>query len=1483
MPENTLELFSQPTRDWFLKAFGSPTDVQKAAWPAIAAGKDVLVSAPTGTGKTLSAFLIFIDKLHALAREGALKQELYLIYISPLKSLAGDIRENLRRPLDGIWEVEERGKTAEESGRYALERDEATVERDKATVERDEATVERNKATVERDKATTLGAQPEITVAIRTGDTSQKDRQRMIKHPPHILITTPESLYLMLTSRGGRSILQTAKAIIIDELHALIDTKRGAHLMLSVARLDALCGRSLQRIGLSATIEPLPLAAEYLSPQPALIAAPPMTKKVRIEVVGTLPSEGRRKDPVWEELAKVVYRQCLMCRSVIAFSEGRRYAEKLAYYVNLLGGEGFARVHHGSLAREQRDEVEAALRDGSLRLLCATSSMELGIDVGDIDQVLQIGCPRTVSGTMQRLGRAGHNPNRTSVMFMYPRTAPESVYCGMTAETARHGGVEEAKPPVLCLDILAQHLVSMAACSDYTISDVMEILKRAWPFKAVTEQDVESVLKMLSGDYEHDREIPARPRVLYDRIHGRVTGDPYSRMLAVAAGGTIPDKGMYTAKTEDGVKLGELDEEFVYESRIGDKFVLGSFAWKILRMDRDTVIVTQAPAEGARLPFWKGEIKGRALKTSLEFGKIMGSLEDAARTGNLTEELSRLGLDEAAADTAAGYLKRQMEVTEGLPSDRTILVEHFKDRTGCHQIMFHALFGRRVNTPLSLLVQKAATEKTGANIGCVDDEDGFLLYPYGNTILPDGLLAMVDPDQVRQYLEAVLPETPLFNMTFRYNASRALMMGMKRNGRQPLWMQRLKSTELLDSLMADRTHPLIRETSRECLEDLWDIEGVVQILQAIRSGQITVREVWSDTLSPMSLPFQWAAEAAEMYEYYPSTPGIRQAVYDELKEMDKIKPAPEELSKLHERKRLPENETQLHSLLMMEGDLAAGELDVPIEWLETLASQGLALYLEPGLWIAAEHKETYEKALNETWYETDTPLPTAIELPHSDEETENSCREARASIIRRMLYYRGGQTAEDIGERYFLPDREVRAVLEELLQKHAVVEDDGVFYHAKLYDRARKAHLRNLRLRAVTQPPEHYAALMADRTQLSGPPAEQLKRTVEQYCSRRFPVRFWENVLFAGRVTNYSENLLDKLLAEGDYFWKMSPDGTLCFCRYDEIDWNAPLPDVEGLLEGDEKLVYSELKRRGASFLKFLTDVPRESSAQEVLLKLAEKGLVCADSFIPVRQWQNREKVKKATARQRVSARVMALSAGRWDIVRPLKKKTREEWIDLFFRENPILCRETFRKAVSECGGCHSDARDSDHSHHNSRNFGNRNSGNHSSDDCAPFTWTEALEILRIREYTGQVRRGYFISGMSGAQFIRKEEYDGITTALQSPQDSVIWLNATDPALVWAKLIPLPQPSSFLSVPGTAVALHSGKIAAIIERQGKILHLTEPDAASILMTEFVKTYKKRKLFPDLKRLILKEYPENAPEALKQAGFIKEMNDYVLYR
>lgn len=1375
--EKSLRLFERETAEWFENVLGNPTAVQKETWPAIAAGGHVLVSAPTGTGKTLSAFLVFLDRLKRQAMEGRLPQKLRLIYVSPLKSLAADIRENLRKPLEGI------------------------------------------------------GGEKMISVAVRTGDTTQKERRQMVRKPPHILIITPESLYLMLTSKTGQNVLCTAQAVIVDELHALIDTKRGAHLMLSLARLDVLCEKPLQRIGLSATIAPLSGAAGYLAPEAVTVVAPAMEKKIQLQILGSYVDAGRRKkDPVWQELAGLVYQHCQGKQSVIAFVEGRRYAEKLAYYVNLLGGEDFARVHHGSLSKEQRQIVEEDLREGRLRLLCATSSMELGIDVGEIDQVLQVGCPRSISGTMQRLGRAGHNPGSTSIMYLFPRTAAEALLCGMTAQLAREGKVEQVNPPEGCFDVLAQHLVSMAAFKSYEVDEVMELLPRAWPFCGVTKKDVVEILEMLAGDYEHKRDVPVRPRILYDRIHERVEGDGYSRMLAISAGGTIPDKGLYTVRTEEGVKVGEADEEFVYETRLGDRFILGSFAWKVTHIGRDTVTVTQAPVEGARLPFWKGELKGRDKETGMAFGQILGKLQIASEDGKLREALGKLGLDSSAVELSAGYLERQIETAGGLPDDRTIVAEHFRDQSGSSQLMIHSVFGRRINAPLALLAARAAELQMGENVGSVDEEDGFLLYSYGNKALPEGVLYQIRPETSGQILAALLPAAPVFNMAFRYNCGRALMMGVRKKGRQPLWMQRLRSAEMLDQAVREQEHPLIRETRRECMEQLWDTAGVREILEKIQSGEIIVREIYTEVPSPMSLPLQWAQEAAVMYDYAPTPRGIHGAVEAVLgDERELLRPGAAELTQIQERRRLPEDERQLHSLLMAEGDLAAGELEIPVEWLEKLAAEGRVIYLEQGLWIAAEKEEEYLTALKH---------PDGTEAMH---------------IVRRMLRYRGGFNSREAALRYGWTEEEAQAVLAELCRRKEAVEQpesDGeiIYYHAEIYKRARTKTVKNRREEITTCSSAAYASLLLSRIQRTAPAEECMKGALDSLSGTIFPAGIWEDILFPARVRNYRENLLDSVLSGGEYFWYMEAGGRVCFERTDRIDWDRePEIPLEDLTE-KEVLLVRALERRGASFMQALNGVLGGESPYDTLLSLMEKGVVCADSFLPVRQWMNRERTKKTSVRQRVGSRVKALQCGRWDLVRPLRPLTVQEQMDRCFDRYLILCRETAA--------------------------------------ASSLSWQEALTLLRVQEYTGQVRRGYYAEGLSGTQFLRRKDFESVTLSLQHPRQdisSIHWLNAADPLQPWGKLFPHQKDRAFINVPGTAVALRAGFPIAVFERNGKTLRVFDSEGLQECLRLFAEEFSRGKIYAGRKRIVVKEYPEDAQEAFVGTGFRREMMDYVLYR
>ena len=1378
------EFFGEATRVWFKTTLGEPTAVQREAWPAIAEGKHTLVSAPTGTGKTLTAFLVLIDRLIREAREGKLKAELQLIYVSPLKALATDIRENLKRPLEGIYKEE----LAREDGVHKV--------------------------------GSSIPQQ--IHVAIRTGDTTQTERRNMVKKPPHILITTPESLYLLLTSKSGKEMLSTANYIILDELHAVIESKRGAHMMLSIARLDAICKKPLQRIGLSATIEPLSEAARYLAPEPVEIIAPKMNKKVELEIISPKPDIlTMMKDSVWKDIAAKIYEECQKARSVITFVDGRRFAEKLSYYISEFGGEDFARVHHGSLSKEQRQIVEQELKRGELKLLIATSSMELGIDVGEIDKVFQVGNPQTISSTMQRLGRAGHRPNQTSIMQIYPRTAEEGLYCGMTAEVVRQGGVEHSKSPRVCLDILAQHLVSMAAFESYEVADVMPILQRAYPFHDVTVEDVKDVLCMLAGDYEHNENIPVRPRILYDRIHERVEGDAYSRMLSVSAGGTIPDRGMFAVKSESGVKLGELEEEFIFESRVGDKFMLGSFAWRIQKITKDSVIVVPSESSTAKLPFWKGEIKGRKMQTGIAFGKILRELNQAYVVGTLNEELVRLGLDEVTSENAADYVERQIQSTEVLPSDQTILIEHFKDETGNHQMMIHSVFGNPINAPLGLLLHEYANTLTQRTINYVEDDDGILLFPYDGKSLPTGMLQEIRPETAKKLLEAMLPATPLFNIIFRYNAGRALMMGARKFSRQPLWVQRARSAQMLDSVVQHDKHPLIRETKRECLEDYWDLDGLVQVLEGIQSGSIQIREMYQELPSPMSFLLRKKTELSLMYDYSPTPTGIIRATESKIQEVKNlIAPDVKELERVLERRKLPEDEKQLHSLLMIEGDLIAGELELPLEWLESLAKKEQVNYIEPGLWIAAEQRTLYEEAL------------------------ERNNEAARVKIVLRLLRYRGGYSSEQLARRYFWSQEEAESILQILLQEDKILAWNDSYYHKELYEKARTETILSRREIIKTQPSNSYTALISNRMSLLGTPMEQMEEAAKQLCHRQFLAELWESVLLPARVTGYRPELLDKLLAQGTYFWKLSQEGMLSLERYEQIDWDYDLLVDEITGTEREKAICTALKKRGASFMNSLAQAIDGDTPHEELLGLASKGIVCADSFAPVRYWLNQEKIKKSGIRQQVNARVKLLSEGRWDFVRPIIPGSMEKQIEQAFEQVVILSRETAQGLVP---------------------------------------WSKALEVLRIWEYTGKVRRGYFVEGLSGVQFILDTEFTKTMRALENPSKECIWMSAIDPAQLWGKRFPHHEDKAFMNLAGTYVALVSGEPVAVLERKGKVLRIFDESKMEVAVHSFVKGFVRHSLYPNEKRITIKEYPEAAGNLLSLAGFRKEMLDYVLYR
>ena len=1347
------ELFTEKTCRWFEENLGAPTEVQRQGWRAIASGENVLISAPTGTGKTLTAFLMTIDRLNGLAQRQMLQEQVYVLYITPLKALGNDIRENLQRPIEGL--------------------------------------------------------EAPLRIAVRNGDTPPSERQRMCRKPPHILITTPESLYLMLTSRSGRQLLSTVKTVIVDELHAMISSRRGTHLMLSLARLDALCACPPQRIGLSATIRPLELAAHCLAGERTRIVAPTMEKASSVRVLAATRDLTRlRESSIWPEIFREVYETAQRCRTVLVFCEGRATAEKVAHGVNELGGEGYARTHHGSVSKEQRLEAERALKSGQLKVLCATSSMELGIDVGEVDRVIQIGCPQRISSAVQRLGRAGHRPGEVSRMDFHPRHRSETLLSAMTACGMRMGEIEAVEPEEMCVDILAQHLVSMAAAETYTVDEALQICRSCWCYRDLTRTQLNRVLCMLAGDDEHEEDRPVSPRVEYDRLSGTVSGSNYTRMLALSSGGTIPDRGQFAVVLEDGAtRLGELDEEFVFEARLGDKFLLGAFAWTILRIERDRVIVRQSTPEGAQSPFWRGDGMGRSFATGAMFGGMLRTLEEARAAGGMIRLLTDWTKDENAAVNIADYVNEQMEANGCLATDRTLVLEYFTDETGDHLLMLHCPYGGRVNQGLAILMRAIAARETGCDVRAWHDDDGVLLHVTGGEV-PELLLERIHPDHVREMLWRELPGTALFAMLFRYNMNRALMMGVRPGGRVPLWVQRIRGAEALARASGHPDHPLLVETLRDCMDRHIDTDGLSRLLKELRSGaiQLVIRRTQGRP-SPMTLSLRRQVEAELMYDYAPShgvAEGLR--IVDDMQ--PEIPPEAEALSQAHTGSKPPDSAEGLHNKLMAEGDLLAEETEAPFEWMQTLLERGRALYVEPGLWIAAEERELYENA-----------------LAAGDQE-------ALQRILRRCLRYRGPMDAAGLEARYSTP---VQEALDALLAEERIVCREGVYVHAEVWRKAQRMTVQARRRAIQTADPQNYAAFLAGWSRESGAPKERLAAALRRLRGLYLPVEQWESIVLPARTAGYRPGMLDELLASGEAIWRVSQDGErLAFYPPDAVDWDGPIPQNDP--SGEAGAVRNFLLRRGASFSASIAAAMPGVSTADVLRRMARLGDAACDSFAPMRKLQT-----GTGRRQQARSRLAAVSGGRWELARPMLEMSMEERLDAAFDRWGILCRET---AALE-----------------------------------NLRFADALALLRQMEYTGQARRGYFVRGLSGAQFVRAQDFERVCAALSSPDREPVCMNAVDPAQAWGRILKHDPERAFLCVPGTAVVTSCGEVRLILERQGTQLRsfgATEADFAAL-----ADAFRTGKLFPGLALLTVRNYPDEAQEALTRAGFVREMRDYVL--
>jgi ATP-dependent Lhr-like helicase len=888
---DVLNRFSPATRAWFAGAFQAPTAAQVGAWTAVSAGRHALVVAPTGSGKTLAAFLWALDRLAAAPPSADGAHRCRVLYVSPLKALAVDVERNLRSPLAGI-----------------------------------------------RQAAARLGLPlPELRVGVRSGDTPAAERRTFARTPPDVLITTPESLFLLLTSRA-REMLAGVETVIVDEVHALAGSKRGAHLALSLERLDAMLESPAQRVGLSATVRPVEEVARWLGGGRATVEVvqPRASKEFDLRVVVPVPdlaeldaastgvpsastdpdgdlsgpaAAAARTPSIWPHVEERIVDLITEHRSTLVFANSRRLAERLTARLNELWLERttevelappgtlapaqvmaqsgasvgaapvLARAHHGSVSKEQRAIIEGELKAGRLPAVVATSSLELGIDMGAVDLVVQVESPPSVASGLQRVGRAGHQVGAVSRGVLFPKFRGDLVQTAVVVERMRSGAIEQLSVPANPLDVLAQQIVAMVAMDPWTVDDVEALVRRSAPFTGLTRAILESVLDMLTGRYPSDEFAELRPRLVWDRHTGVLTARPGAQRLAVTSGGTIPDRGLFgvflasggEARRGAGRRVGELDEEMVYESRVGDVFTLGSSSWRIEDITHDQVLVTPAPGQPGRLPFWKGDAQGRPA----ELGQALGAfVREVGRLGESSarERVRRSGLDEWATDNLLGYLAEQKVATGHVPDDRTIVVERFRDELGDWRVIVHSPFGGQVHAPWALALAARFRERFGVEVQASHGDDGIVLrLPDVETddgSAPDiADLIALEPDDVEEIVATELGGSALFASRFRECAGRALLLPRRRPGqRQPLWQQRQRAAQLLEVASRYGSFPIVLETLRECLQDVFDVPGLSSLMRDIRSRSVRVIEVTTQQPSPFARSLLFGYVAQFLYE-----------------------------------------------------------------------------------------------------------------------------------------------------------------------------------------------------------------------------------------------------------------------------------------------------------------------------------------------------------------------------------------------------------------------------------------------------------------------------------------------------------------------------------------------------------------------------------------------------------------------------------------
>ncbi len=1478
MAEDVLERFSPATASWFRGSFHAPTAAQAGAWESISSGRHTLVVAPTGSGKTLSAFLWALDRLATEPTPDKLKR-CRVLYVSPLKALAVDVERNLRSPLVGI-----------------------------------------------RNEASRLGLEPPaITVAVRSGDTPAEQRRSFAREPSDILITTPESLFLLLTS-AARETLTSIETVIVDEIHALAGGKRGAHLALSLERLDALLQRPAQRIGLSATVRPIDEVARFLAGgRDVNIVNPPSEKRWDLSVVVPVPDLGAlgeltddlsgpaagepQRTSIWPHVEERIVDLIAAHRSTLVFANSRRLAERLTARLNEIWAERtasetveattatrtpaqvmaqsgqshgapalLARAHHGSVSKEQRAQTEEDLKAGRLPAVVATSSLELGIDMGAVDLVVQVEAPPSVASGLQRVGRAGHQVGAVSRGVLFPKFRGDLVQTAVITERMRAGAIESLRVPSNPLDVLAQQIVAICALDSITVTELESLVRRAAPFTGLTRAVLESVLDMLAGRYPSEAFAELRPRLVWDRGTDTLTGRRGAQRLAVTSGGTIPDRGMFgvfVVGEGAGRRVGELDEEMVYESRVGDVITLGTSTWRIEDITHDQVQVSPAPGQPGRLPFWKGDTLGRPAELGRALGAFvreLGALSpDAARQRALAA-----GLDDWAADNLVGYLTEQREAIPQLPSDTTIVVERFRDELGDWRVVVHSPFGAPVHAPWALAIAARLRETHGVDVQAMHGDDGIVLrlpdagWAEEATAAPDLLETIVlDPDEVAALVTDQIGSSALFASRFRECAGRALLLPKRRpDKRQALWQQRQRASQLLEVASEYPSFPIVLEAVRECVQDVFDVPALVELMRAIAARQVRTIEVTTPRPSPFAGSLLFGYVAQFLYEGDSPLAEKRAAALtldptlladllgtsDGLALADLLDPesltrTESELQHLAEPRRARDAE-DLADIIRVLGPLdlpglraRSAEPDRVADWLIELTEQRRLIEVRVGgetRWAAVEDAGRLIDALGVS---VPVGVPETHRAPVPDPLGDLVLRWARGHAP-----FLTGEVASWLG----LGPAVVHGVLSRLVADGRLVEGDlrpagwlppsseppsvelvetqssqrsgGLSYCDPGVLRVlRRRSLAALRNAVEPVPARQFARFLTHWQGVAAPLAGTagVLSVVEQLAGYPVPASSLESLVLPARVRDYRPAMLDELLATGEVVWQGAGAlaGTDGWVTLHPAATAALTMSPPGEVPGDlAQRVLDALAGGGSYLFRTLSErvEATDPDLAEALWQLVWAGHVSNDTLAPLRTLLSGGKAslkaRPTPARGRFGRRPLP----RGPLPRPSgPPEAAGRWALLPLPEtDPTVLAAARAEVLLD-------------------RYGVVTRGSVANEEVTGG-FAGAYRVFSALEETGQVRRGYFVEGLGASQFSDRHAIDLLREA--GPVPGAVVLAAADPANPYGAALPWParadgtrhQPGRKA---GALVVLADGELTLYVERGGRTLlaFATDPD------------------------------------------------------